>query len=72
VTHTDPNATVLDTWQQWNIDLREFGQAGVNLKDVKKMYIGVGPRFAGTLGDRTTPQAGGAGTLYFDDIRLYR
>jgi hypothetical protein len=63
VNHPDPNATVLDTWQEWNIDLEEFSDAGVNLGSVKKMYIG--------LGDRAAPNIGGAGMLYVDDIRLY-
>jgi hypothetical protein len=64
VNNNDPNATVTDTWQEWNIDLREFSNAGVNLASIKKMYIGVG--------DRDNPQRGGTGSLYFDDIRLYR
>jgi hypothetical protein len=62
INHTDSRATTLDTWQEWNTDLRDI--TGVNLTAVKKMYIGVG--------DRDAPQRGGAGTLYFDDIRLYK
>jgi hypothetical protein len=62
-THPDPNAVQFDTWQQWNIDLEEFGNAGVNLAKVRKMYIGVG--------DRDNPQCGGTGRLYIDDIRLH-
>jgi len=34
------------------------------MQAIKKMAIGVG--------DRANPQAGGAGDLYIDDIRLYR
>jgi len=64
VPHEDPNAVLLDSWQEWNIDLKEFANAGVNLASVKKMYLGVG--------NRTSPQMGGTGTLFFDDIRLYR
>ena len=63
VKHQDPNAVLLDSWQEWNIDLNEFSNAGVNLKNIKKMYIGVG--------DRVNPQKGGTGSLYIDDIRLY-
>ena len=63
VVHEDPGAVQLSGWQEWNIDLKQFANAGVNLSSVTKMYIGVG--------NRTTPQSGGAGTLYFDDIRLY-
>jgi len=64
VKHKDPNAVLLDTWQEWNVDLKAFSNAGVNLASVKKMYLGVG--------DRVNPKAGGTGSLYFDDIRLYR
>jgi hypothetical protein len=64
VRHKDPNAVLLDTWQEWNVDLKEFSNAGVNLASIKKMYLGVG--------DRVNPKAGGTGSLYFDDIRLYR
>jgi len=62
VNHPNPNALLLDAWQEWSIDLQEFSDAGVDLTSVKKMYIGVG--------DRDNPQAGGMGTLYFDDITL--
>jgi hypothetical protein len=52
------------TWQEWNIDLREFTNAGLNLADVNSIAIG--------FGNRNTPQIGGSGKVYFDDIRLYR
>ena len=64
VYHTEPNATVSDNWQEWNIDLEEFSNAGINLMNIRKMYIGVGDKFA--------QQPGGNGILYFDDFRLYR
>jgi hypothetical protein len=63
VPHDSTIAVLLDDWQEWNIDLQEFANAGVNLASVKKMYIGVG--------NRLSPQTGGTGRLYFDDIRLY-
>jgi len=50
-------------WQEWNIDLREFSNNGLNLRAVKKMFIGVG--------DRSAPQPGGGGSLFIDDVRLY-
>jgi hypothetical protein len=62
VNHGDLNIVLSDTWQEWNIDLQKF--TNVNLKSIKKMYLGVG--------NRNNPQLGGSGTLYFDDIRLYR
>jgi len=61
VKHEDPNAVLLETWDEWNIDLKDF--IGVNMAAVKKMVIGVG--------DRINPQLGGTGSLYVDDIRLY-
>jgi hypothetical protein len=64
VNHPDPDAVLSGTYQEWNIDLKEVSDAGVNLKSIKKMYIGVG--------DRDAPTLGGGGMLYIDDIRLYR
>jgi len=64
VPHPNPNAVLLSGWQEFNIELQEFANAGVNLTGIKKMYIGVG--------NRPAPEMGGTGTLYFDDIRLYR
>jgi len=60
VNNSDPAATAIGSWTEWNIPLTDF--TGVNLSSVKAMYIGVG--------DRTTPQAGSAGDLYIDDIGL--
>jgi hypothetical protein len=60
--HDDPNAVQTDTWTQWNIDLKEFGDAGVVLTDVSKLAIGFGD---------DGPEPGGSGLVYFDDIRLY-
>jgi hypothetical protein len=60
VTHPDPAATTITTWRAWRIPLAEISGAGVNLKAVKKMVIGVG--------DRANPAKGGAGRLYLDDI----
>jgi hypothetical protein len=64
VEHENPDAVLLDTWQEWNIDLKDLSNIGVNLKSVKKLFLGVG--------NRTNPAAGGTGKLFFDDIRLYR
>jgi hypothetical protein len=64
VYHDDPNATVTDTWTEWAIDTREFSKQGVDLTDIDRIALG--------FGDRNNPKAGGAGRMYFDDIRLYR
>jgi regulation of enolase protein 1 (concanavalin A-like superfamily) len=58
ITHPDPAATTLDTWQTWRIPLSDL--SGVKLTAVKKMYIGVG--------DRSNPKADGAGKIFIDDI----
>jgi len=60
VNNSDPAATAIGSWTEWNIPLTDF--TGVNLSSIKAMYIGVG--------DRTAPQAGSAGDLYVDDIGL--
>ena len=63
--HPDSAATQIAEWTEWNIDLQEFANQGINLSNVDKISIG--------FGDKNNPQAGGgAGTMYFDDIRLYR
>jgi hypothetical protein len=64
VYHDDPAAAQTDTWTEWNIDLKEFEDKGVNLTDVDSIALG--------FGNRNNPQVGGAGKMYFDDIRLYR
>ncbi|HUU18909.1 MAG TPA: hypothetical protein VMW72_17290 [Sedimentisphaerales bacterium] len=63
VSHDNPNAAQIVTWTQWNIDLQAFADQGVNLANVNTIAIG--------LGNRNNPLAGGSGTMYFDDIRLY-
>ncbi len=59
----DPNAAQIDTWTQWNIPLTDLSNAGVVLTDVSKLAIG--------FGDKSNPQPGGSGLVFFDDIRLY-
>jgi len=63
VSHDNPNAAQIDEWTQWNIDLQAFADQGVNLANVNTIALG--------LGNKKNPQAGGSGTMYFDDIRLY-
>ncbi|MCP4612885.1 MAG: hypothetical protein GY845_29685 [Planctomycetes bacterium] len=63
VINNNPNAAQVDVWTEWSIDLQAFADQGVNLSNVTSITIG--------LGNRNNPVAGGAGMLYFDDIRLY-
>jgi hypothetical protein len=62
--HGVPNTSQIRNWTQWLIPLQRFADLGVNLKNVNSLGIG--------FGDRNNPQAGGTGTMFFDDIRLYR
>jgi hypothetical protein len=59
VTHSYPYIVLQNTWQRWDIPLSDF--AGVDLTNIKKITIGTG----------NGSSSSGAGTLYFDDIRLY-
>jgi len=63
VNHDNPNAAQIDEWTEWNIDLQAFADQGVNLANVNTIALG--------LGNKKNPVAGGSGTMYFDDIRLY-
>jgi len=62
VTHPDPAASATVSWTDWNIPFADL--IGLNMQAIKSLVIGVG--------DRANTQPGGAGTLYIDDIRLYR
>ncbi len=60
VKYSDPAATTITAWTQWDIPLSAF--TGVNLQSITKLSIAVG--------DRAATQPGGAGDLYIDDIGL--
>jgi hypothetical protein len=62
IVYPDPAVVTTATWTAWKVPFSEL--AGVNMAGVKKMYIG--------LGDRDAPTQGGAGRIYFDDIRVIR
>jgi len=63
VTNDNPDAAQVTTWTEWTIDLQAFADQGVNLNNVNTISLG--------LGNKNNPLAGGSGTMYFDDIRLY-
>jgi hypothetical protein len=63
--YDDANAARAGVWTQWTIPLQTFTDQGVDLANVDTLAIGLGAK-AGTTG------AGGTGTMYIDDIRLYR
>jgi hypothetical protein len=59
----DTNDLTAAQWHEWNIDLADFNDGGVDLKEVATVGIG--------FGDRADPETGGSGAVYLDDIRLY-
>ena len=63
--YDDPDAATAGAWRQWRIPLQLFADQGINLTNVDKLAIGLG-----TKSGMAAP--GGSGTLYIDDIRLYR
>jgi len=63
VYYSDPNASLIKDWTQWNIPLTAFSDRGIVLTDVGELAIG--------FGGADNPQPGGSGLVFFDDIRLY-
>ena len=59
VDNDNPDAATITRWTAWNIDLTRFADQGVNLANVNSITLGL------------SSVAGGAGMMYFDDIRLY-
>jgi hypothetical protein len=65
VVNPDPAAATVTIWTEWVIPLSAFADKGISLANVDKFAIGLG-----TKADAAAP--GGSGTMYIDDIRLYR
>ena len=61
----DPNDIKSEDWIEWNIDLQDFADAGVDLTDIVSVGIGFGHR------DPNGPVIENSGVVFFDDIRLY-
>jgi hypothetical protein len=59
VDNDNSDATLATSWTQWNIDLQAFADQSVNLANVNSITLGL------------SSVTGGAGMMYFDDIRLY-
>jgi regulation of enolase protein 1 (concanavalin A-like superfamily) len=61
-TAVHPTAVTSDQWTRWEIP---FGSlAGVNVRSVKKLFVGAG--------SRSSPVPGGGGRIYIDDIGIGR
>jgi len=65
VAHDDPSAATIDGWTEWRVPLQAFADQGINLANVDKISIGLGS-------ESGMAAVGGSGTMYIDDIRLYR
>jgi hypothetical protein len=59
IDHEDPDAATTTSWTEWNIPLQAFADQGVNLSNVNSITLGL------------SSVTGGAGKMYYDDIRLY-
>jgi hypothetical protein len=64
VYNDDPNAVLMTGWTEWVVPLQDFTDKGANLSGVNSFGIG--------FGDSSNTQPGGEGTVFIDDIRLYR
>ena len=64
VAHDDPAAAANRKWSEWRISLQAFTDQGINLTNVDKIAIG--------LGSKAGAATGGSGTMFIDDICLYR
>ncbi|MFC1636972.1 LamG-like jellyroll fold domain-containing protein [Planctomycetota bacterium] len=64
IANDDLEASVKTAWKKWAIPLQAVADQGINLGNVDKIAVG--------LGSKGGAMAGGTGTMYIDDIRLYR
>jgi hypothetical protein len=62
VTNDNPDAAQIALWTPWEISLQAFADQGVDLTNVDTITIG--------FGNKANPQAGGTGTVLFDDVVL--
>jgi hypothetical protein len=65
VTHDDSSAATVNSWTRWRIPLQAVADLGINLTDVDTFTIGLGSKSG-------IESVGGSGTMFIDDIRLYR
>jgi hypothetical protein len=65
VAYDDPAAATSSRWTEWRIILQAFADQGITLTNVDKIAIGLGSQSG-------LAAAGGTGTVYIDDIRLYQ
>ena len=63
VMHEDPAAAQKTKWTEWNVPLQAFVDKGADVTNVTSIAIGIG--------NKTTLQTVGTGTMYFDDIGVH-
>jgi hypothetical protein len=63
VIHEDPAAAQTNKWAEWNIPLQAFVDKGVDVTNVNSIAIGIG--------NKTSLQPGGTGTMYIDDVGVH-
>ena len=64
--HPDMNEFLVEDWREWNIDMEDFNNLGLDIKNISRIYIGFGGQRVGQS------SAGGSGMVYFDDIEVLR
>jgi hypothetical protein len=69
ITYPDVTALQEAEWHEWNISLQEFEDAGVDVTDIEKVYIGFGDRsiYPKPTGPVTAPQS----FVYFDELEAW-
>ena len=65
VANEDAGAATNNIWTEWRIPLQAIADQGINLTNVDKIAVGLGSKSG-------LAAPGGSGTIYIDDIRLYR
>jgi hypothetical protein len=65
VANDDSEVAKARGWRRWIIPLQAFSDQGINLTNVDQIAVGLGSRSGMAV-------VGGSGTMYIDDIRLYR
>ena len=63
--HEDENAAQIIGWTRWVVPLQTFADMGINLTNVDKIAVGLGSKSGLAV-------VGGTGTMFIDDIALYR
>jgi len=63
--HENANAAQAGNWTRWVIPLPAFADQGINLANVDRIAIGLGSKSGMAV-------VGGTGTMFIDDIALYR